>query len=255
MNLTNMRSTNPAIGVMNRAAGTFNFGGEGAEANAATVSGTTTKALVLVALTLVTGWLAMEYTIGSIYTSQSVPMGLVWLPMIVGLIAAVATCFKPQYSPFTAPLYAVCEGGCLGALSGIFEFKYPGIVSTAVMATFVVVMVMLALWKFRVIVPTQRFRSVVMSATLGVCVLYLLDLVFHLFGASLLPTTGALAIGISLIVCLIASMNLILDFDNIQVAVDQGLPKYFEYFNAFSLLVTICWLYVEILQLLAQREQ
>ncbi len=255
MNLTNMRSTNPAIGVMNRAAGTFNFGGEGAQANAATVSGTTTKALVLIAMTLVAGWLSMAYTISSVASGQGAPTALVWLPMIVGLVAAVATCFKPQYSPITAPLYALCEGGCLGALSGIFEFQYPGIVSTAVMSTFVVVMVMLALWKFRIIVPTQRFRAVVMSATLGVCVLYLVDMVFHLFGSALLPTTGALAIGISLIVCLIAAMNLILDFDSIQASVDQGLPKYFEYFNAFSLLVTICWLYIEILQLLAQREE
>ncbi|MGN0908615.1 MAG: Bax inhibitor-1/YccA family protein, partial [Succinivibrio sp.] len=199
-------------------------------------------------------WLSMEYTIGFIVQNEGIPGLLVYGPMIIGLIAAVATCFKPQVSPFTAPLYAVCEGACLGALSGIFEFRYPGIVSTAVMSTFVVVMVMLALWKFHVIVPTQRFRAVVMSATLGVCVLYLLDLVFHLFGASLLPSTGPLAIGISLIVCLIASLNLVLDFENIQVSVDQGLPKYFEYFNAFSLLVTICWLYVEILQLLAQRE-
>lgn len=122
------------------------------------------------------------------------------------------------------------------------------------MSTFVVVMVMLALWKFHIIVPTQRFRSVVMSATLAVCLLYLLDMVFHMFGSALLPTTGALAVGISLIVCLIASMNLILDFDNIQTSVEQGLPKYFEYFNAFSLLVTICWLYIQILQLLSQRE-
>lgn len=254
MNLTNMRSTNPAIGVMNRAAGTFNFGGEGAQANAATVSGTTTKSLILIALTMVIGWLSMAYTISSVYETQTLPMGLVYGPMIVGLIAAVVTCFKPQYSPITAPLYAVCEGACLGALSGVFEFKYPGIVSTAVMSTFVVVMVMLALWKFHIIVPTQRFRSVVMSATLAVCLLYLLDMVFHMFGSALLPTTGALAVGISLIFCLIASMNLILDFDNIQTSVEQGLPKYFEYFNAFSLLVTICWLYIQILQLLSQRE-
>jgi uncharacterized YccA/Bax inhibitor family protein len=255
MNLTNMRSTNPAIGVMNRAAGTFNFGGEGAEANAATVSGTTTKALALIAGALVVGWLSMAYTMSSIVAGQGISGLLLYGSLIVGLIAAVVTCFKPEASPFTAPLYSVCEGACLGALSGVFEFKYPGIVSTAVMSTFVVVMVMLALWKFHVIVPTQRFRAVVMSATLGVCVLYLVDLVFHLFGSALLPTTGSLAIGISLIVCLIASMNLILDFDSIQTSVDQGLPKYFEYFNAFSLLVTICWLYIEILQLLAQREE
>ena len=106
----------------------------------------------------------------------------------------------------------------------------------------------------KLIVPTARLRSIVVGATGAICVLYLLDFVMHLFNMALLPQTGAVSIGISLVVCLIASLSLILDFENIQVAVDQGLPKYFEYFNAFSLLVTICWLYIEILRLLSKRE-
>ena len=134
------------------------------------------------------------------------------------------------------------------------ELKYPGIVSTAVMSTFAVVLAMLALWKFKVIVPTARFRSIVTGATAGVFVLYLLNFVTGLFGFNLLPSTGALSIGISLLICTIAAFNLVLDFENIQVSVDEGLPKYFEYFNAFSLLVTICWLYIEILNLLSKRE-
>ena len=161
------------------------------------------------------------------------------------VIVAMVTIFKPTASPITAPLYAVLEGAALGSLSMAFELKYPGIVVTAVMSTFVVVMVMLVLWKMKLIVPTARFRSIVVGATGAICVLYLLDFVMHLFNMALLPQTGAVSIGISLIVCLIASLSLILDFENIQIAVDQGLPKYFEYFNAFSLLVTICWLYIE----------
>ncbi len=252
----NMReSTNPAIRVINSQAGTFNFGGEGIAANAATISGTTTKALLLICLTLVSGWLSMAYSINAVLTTGAPATTLMYGSMIVGVIVAFVTIFKPQFSPITAPLYALCEGAALGSLSGMFEFKYPGIVSTAVMSTFVVVMVMLALWKFRIIVPTQRFRAVVTSATLGVCILYVVNMLFHLFGSTLLPTSGALSVGISLIVCTIAAMNLVLDFDQIEQSVNQGLPKYFEYFNAFSVLVTICWLYIEILRLLANRNE
>lgn len=252
----NMReSSNPAMRVITSQAGTFNFGGEGTLEYAATVSGTATKALLLIALTLISGWFSMAYSINSVLTTGTPATGLMYGSMIIGVILAFVTIFKPQYSPFTAVAYALCEGAALGSLSGMFEFKYPGIVSTAVMSTFVVVMVMLALWKFRIIVPTQRFRSIVTSATLGVAALYLINMLFHLFGTSLLPTSGPLSIGISLIVCTIAAMNLVLDFDQIEQSVNQGLPKYFEYFNAFSVLVTICWLYVEILRLLANRNE
>ena len=164
------------------------------------------------------------------------------------------TIFKPQSSPITAPIYAVLEGVALGALSGIFEIKYPGIASTAVLSTFVVVISMLALWKFKIIVPTARFRAIITGAVAGVAVLYIIDMVLRIFGINFLPTSGAMSIGISLIICTIAAFSLVLDFENIQMAVDQGLPKYFEYFNAFSLLVTICWLYIEILKLLSRRE-
>lgn len=252
----NMReSTNPAIRVINSQAGSFNFGGEGVDANAATVSGTATKSLLLVALTLISGWFAMAYSINSVVNTGTPASGLMYASLIAGVIVAFITIFKPHTAPVTAPIYALCEGAALGSLSGMFEFKYPGIVSTAVMSTFVVVMVMLALWKFRIIVPTQRFRAVVTSATLGVCVLYFVNMLFNLFGTALLPTSGALSVGISLIVCTIAAMNLVLDFDQIEQSVNMGLPKYFEYFNAFSVLVTICWLYIEILRLLANRNE
>ena len=242
-----MQSSNPAIGVLTREAGAYNFGGLEA---AATLSGTTTKAIILVAVTLVSGYFSMIYSANYIVANQALPSVLMYGSVIVAMI----TIFKPTASPITAPLYAVLEGAALGSLSMAFELKYPGIVVTAVMSTFVVVMVMLVLWKMKLIVPTARFRSIVVGATGAICILYLLDFVMHLFNMALLPQTGAVSIGISLVVCLIASLSLILDFENIQVAVDQGLPKYFEYFNAFSLLVTICWLYIEILRLLSKRE-
>lgn len=246
-----MQSSNPAIGVLTREAGAYNFGGLEA---AATLSGTTTKAILLVAVTLITGYFSMIYSANYVITNGALPSFLMYGSVIAAFVVAMITIFKPTVSPVTAPLYAVLEGAALGSLSMAFEIKYPGIVVTAVMSTFVVVMVMLALWKMKLIVPTARFRSVLFGAMSGICVLYLLNFVMHMFGMALLPQTGALSIGISLIVCLVASLSLILDFENIQEAVDRGLPKYFEYFNAFSLLVTICWLYVEILRLLSKRE-
>ena len=245
-----LHSSNPAIAVARNQAGTFNFGGE---ALGATIQGTTTKAIVLVALTLVVGLFAMNYTMNSLMYGV-MPTFLMYGSLIAGVVVAFITIFKPTTAPITAPIYAVLEGAALGSLSAIFELKYPGIVTTAVLSTFVVVMSMLALWKFKVIVPTQKFKAVITGAITGIFVLYMINLVVSLFGGSFLPQTGPLSILISLIVCTVAALSLILDFDNIQQAVDAGLPKYFEYFNAFSLLVTICWLYVEILKLLAKRE-
>ena len=245
-----LQSSNPAIAVARNQAGTFNFGGE---ALGATIQGTTTKAIVLVALTLVVGLFAMNYTMNSLLYGV-MPSFLMYGSLIAGVVVAFITIFKPTTAPITAPIYAVLEGAALGSLSAIFELKYPGIVTTAVLSTFVVVMSMLALWKFKVIVPTQKFKAVLTGAITGIFVLYMINLVVSLFGVSFLPQTGPLSILISLIVCTVAALSLILDFDNIQQAVDAGLPKYFEYFNAFSLLVTICWLYVEILKLLAKRE-
>lgn len=245
-----LQSSNPAIAVARNQAGTFNFGGE---ALGATIQGTTTKAIVLVALTLVVGLFAMNYTMNSLMYGV-MPTFLMYGSLIAGVVVAFITIFKPTTAPITAPIYAVLEGAALGSLSAIFELKYPGIVTTAVLSTFVVVMSMLALWKFKVIVPTQKFKAVITGAITGIFVLYMINLVVSLFGGSFLPQTGPLSILISLIVCTVAALSLILDFDNIQQAVDAGLPKYFEYFNTFSLLVTICWLYVEILKLLAKRE-
>lgn len=249
-----MQLSNPAMGVITRsAAGEFNFGGEAAN-NVATLQGTTTKSIILVLVTCIVGYLSMNYTFMSMFRSGSVPTLLMYGGIFGALILAFITIFKPNVSPFTAPAYAVFEGVGLGCLSAVLERKYPGIVSTAVLSTFAVVVVMLALWKFKVIVPTARFRSIIMGATFGICLLYLGDLVMGLFGFDLLPSKGPVSIGISLVICTVAAFSLILDFDNIEQSVQQGLPKYFEFYCAFSLLVTICWLYIEILNLLSKRE-
>ena len=114
---------------------------------------------------------------------------------------------------------------------------------------------MLALWKYKVIVPTQKFKAVITSAIMGICVLYLLNFILGLFSIHLIPTSGPLSILISVVICAVAALSLILDFEQIQESVDQGLPKHFEFYNAFCLLVTICWLYIEILKLLAKLRE
>lgn len=246
-----MASSNPAMGAISRSAGEFNFGGVG---QAATLSGTTTKSILLVVVTFVVGYFTMMYCFSYIYQNGALPNFLTIGSVIAALVVAVITIFKPTSAPFTAPAYAVCEGVALGCISTTFEMKYPGIVSTAVISTFVVVMAMLALWKFKIIVPTARFRAIVVGATAGVAILYILNIVLSLVGFPLLPSSGPISIIVSLVVCTIAAFNLVLDFDMIEQSVNEGLPKYFEFYCAFSLLVTICWLYIEILRLLSKRE-
>ena len=144
-----MQSSNPAISAMRNAAGVYNFGGVEA---GATISGTTTKSILLVGLTMVVGYLAMNYTLAQIYSGQGISSLLMYGSIFGALIVAFITIFKPNVAPITAPIYAVLEGGALGTLSGVFEFQYPGIVTTAVMSTFVVVMTMLFLWKYKIVV-------------------------------------------------------------------------------------------------------
>ncbi len=248
-----MNSSNPAMGVLNKAAsGEYNFGGIG---DVATVKGATTKAIMLVALTFVVGFSSMQYSLGYMIDNHATPNVLLIASVIASVIIAFVTIFKPHLSNYTAPAYAVAEGIALGCISAVMEIKYEGIVATAVMSTFVVVMCMLALWKFGVIVPTARFRAVITGAVCGVAVLYLLNIIMSFIGIPLIPQSGPISIIISLIVCTIAAFSLVLDFEMIGSCVsEQGLPKYFESYCAFSLLVTICWLYLEILKLLSKRE-
>ena len=174
-----MQSSNPAISVIRNTAGAYNFGGL---EQGASISGTTTKSILLVLVTLIAGYFSMNYTMSSIWNTQTIPSALMYGSLILGVIVAFVTIFKPNLAPITAPIYAVLEGGALGSLSGVFEFKYPGIVSTAVMSTFVVVLTMLFLWKFRIVVPTQKFKSIITGAVGAIAVLYLINMVFSLFG-------------------------------------------------------------------------
>lgn len=168
--------------------------------------------------------------------------------------------FKRSWAPYLAPLYGLFQGLFLGAISAVlnaaFSQKYPGIILHAVGLTFGVAIAMFLLYNFKIIRATERFKSIVMTATLGIAMFYLLTWIVSLFGVNMsfmsLTDGGWLGIGISLFIVAIAALNLIIDFDLIEKGAEMGAPKHMEWFCAFSLLVTIVWLYIEILKLLSR---
>ncbi|MFV9509947.1 Bax inhibitor-1/YccA family membrane protein [Tepidibacillus sp. LV47] len=175
-----------------------------------------------------------------------------WIGVIGGLIAALITSFAPRIAVVVAPVYAVFEGMVLGGLSAMYEQRYQGITIQAVGFTFGVFLVMLMIYRFRLIHITAPFRKMVVGATLGILLVYFVDLIMSFFGSQLtfIHNSSPLSILISLFVVGIAAFNFVLDFDMIEQGSKIGVPKYMEWYGAFSLIVTLVWLYVEILDLL-----
>ncbi|HWU76028.1 MAG TPA: Bax inhibitor-1/YccA family protein [Rhodanobacter sp.] len=175
---------------------------------------------------------------------------------IGGLVLALITIFKKTWAPVTAPLYALVEGVFIGALSAIFEMRYPGIVMQAVGLTFGVMAALLLAYRSGVIRATEKFKLGVVAATGGVFLLYMANMVMGFFGHSMGFITGSstLGIGFSVVVVVIAALNLILDFDMIEQGVNARAPKYMEWYGAFALVVTLVWLYLEILRLLSKLQ-
>jgi uncharacterized YccA/Bax inhibitor family protein len=176
-----------------------------------------------------------------------------------GFILALIISFKANLAPYLAVPYAALEGLALGAISAIFERRYPGIAIQAVGVTFAVFAVMLVAYRLNIIRATERFRAMVVGATLGVAVLYFAAWILQLFHVpfvmSLLNSSSSLGIIVSLVIAGIAAFNLILDFDFIEAGASQGAPRYMEWYGAFSLMVTLVWLYLEILRLLAKTRR
>lgn len=209
-----------------------------------------------------TGLLFVILLLGASWTwtdvSWAAPAGGMSAKMIIGLvgglIAALATAFRPQWAPISAPIYAFLEGMFLGGLSAFFEARYPGIVVPAVVLTFGILVGMLATYRAGLIPVTQKFRIGVIAATGGVAVFYLLTWVLGMFGIGIpfVHEGGALGIGFSLVVIGIATLNLVLDFDLIARLSASGAPKQMEWYGAFALMVTLVWLYFEMLRLLAK---
>ena len=173
---------------------------------------------------------------------------------IVGLILVVISAFKPHLSPYLAPGYAVFEGLFIGGISAIFESMYPGIVIQAVSCTFVTFMVCFGLYKYEIVKVTEKFRSVVIAATLAIVTYYLIAWLLSMF-TSFQPVhygNSWMSIGISVFVIIIAALNLFLDFDQIEKGVQQKMPKYMEWYSAMGLMITLVWLYIEFLRLLSK---
>jgi len=191
--------------------------------------------------------------VGGAYFGWNSP-GLVIPSILIGLVIAIFTIFRPKNSPYTAPAYAAIEGIALGGITMIFETQYPGIGIQAIGLTFGILASLLFCYKSGIIKPTENFRLMIFAGTMGILILYLVSFIMRFFGNSIgfIHSNGLFGIGFSLFVVAIASLNLVLDFDFIEEGAEKGMPKYLEWYGAFSLMVTLIWLYLEILRLLAK---
>ncbi len=211
------------------------------------------------------GFLLMMVIAGAAYSWHLFAEGqngmvttLLMVGVFGGLITGLAISFKPNWAGFLAPLYGLLEGLFIGGISAMidaaFAEKYPGLVMQAVGLTFGVAISMFLLYNFRIIKATEKFKSVIIMATMGIGIFYLLTMVLRLFGVqvSFMYDSSWLSIGISLFVVAIAALNLIMDFDMIEQGAERGAPKFMEWYGAFGLLVTLVWLYLEMLRLLSK---
>lgn len=209
------------------------------------------------------GFLMLMVMAGAAFAWQWFDAGKEIMPLMLtgalgGLVVALVIVFKKEWSGFLAPAYAILEGLFVGGISAYFNFifqeKYPGIISHAVLITFAVAASMYLLYTLRIIKVTEKFRSVIFVATASIAFFYLLTWILSFFGIrfEFLSTGSTFGIIFSLVVIVIAALNLILDFDMIEKGSEMGAPKYMEWYGAFGLLVTLVWLYLEILRLLAK---
>lgn len=238
-----MRSGNPAL------RGQVFTGARAAQGEAAmTIEGTTNKTLMLLGIVMLTAFWA--------WGNPNIGQALIFPAIILGFIAALVTIFKKEWSPISAPVYAALEGIAMGAISLIFEKSYPGIVKQAVGLTFGVLFSLLVIYKSRIIKVTENFKLGIFAATGGIALFYIVSMIAGFFGArfTIIYGNSLMAIGFSVFVVIIAALNLVLDFDFIEKGAEYGAPKYMEWYGAFGLIVTLIWLYLEILRLLAKLQ-
>lgn len=231
------------------------FAGQIATGESMTIQGTVNKTGVLLLCVVVTS----AYTWGLSH-SETPAAAYPWMigGAIGGLIMALVTIFKKEWSPLTAPIYALLEGLFLGGISAFFERSYPGVAVRAVALTFATLFVLLLAYKFGIVRATRGFKLGVIAATGAVFLVYMANMVMSLFfhsQMSFLYGSSPLSIGISLVVVIIAALNLIIDFDMIETAARMGAPRYMEWYGAFGLMVTLIWLYTEILRLLGKMNR
>lgn len=215
-----------------------------------TLQGTVNKTITMLALVLIgAGWS------WNLFYNQGAQAVMPWMMtgVIGGLIVAMVTIFKPSWAPATAPAYAVLEGLAMGGISAIFELRFPGIVLQAVGLTFGTLFSLLIAYKTGLIKATEKFRLGVIAATGGIFLVYLIGFIGSFFGwqIPLIHQSGTVGILFSLFVVVIAALNLVLDFDFIERGHGVA-PKYMEWYGAFGLVVTLVWLYLELLRLLSK---
>jgi uncharacterized YccA/Bax inhibitor family protein len=241
-----MKSGNPALS-------SKTFDGLMSSDNPMTLSGTINKAAMLLALVLIGAMWVWNLYFTTHLVGEITPY--LWVGVLGGMVFALVTVFNKTLSPYTSPVYAVLEGFAIGGISAMYEARQPGIALQAVGLTFGTFVCMLAAYRFEIIKVTENFKMGLIAATGGIAILYLVDLVLMVFGhpVAMIHEGGVIGIGFSLLVVGIAALNLVMDFDFIAKGVAQRNPKYMEWYSAFGLVVTLVWLYLEIIRLLGKR--
>jgi len=255
-----MRTANPALNSKTFDQFGVNFSRD--TSNVMTLQGTVYKTgfllLILTAAGVITWRMATQGTVTTPGTGAGInAAAFPWMigGAIGGLIFGLITAFKPTAAPYTAPIYAALEGLFLGGISAIFETMYPGIVVQAVALTFGTLGALLIAYTSGLIKPTENFKLGITAATGAIFLVYMVSMVMNMFGSGgigFIHDSGPIGIGFSVVVVIIAALNLVLDFDFIESGAERGAPKYMEWYGAFGLLVTLVWLYLEILRLLAK---
>jgi uncharacterized YccA/Bax inhibitor family protein len=230
------------------------------DGGAMTLNGTVNKTGFLLLLSVLTAAFAWNQSVvidanGAAAVSPAL-MGYALGGAIGGFILAMVTVFKKTWAPVTAPLYALVEGFFLGSISAMYELKFDGIVFQAVLLTFGTLFALLMAYRSGLIKATENFKLGVVAATGGIALVYLATIVLGFFNINIpyIHGNGLVGIGFSLFVVVIAALNLVLDFDFIESGVEQGAPKYMEWYGAFGLMVTLVWLYIEFLRLLSKLQ-
>jgi uncharacterized YccA/Bax inhibitor family protein len=246
-----MRASNPVLSRLAEAArDTLSTRARG---DVMTRAGTAGKAAILLALCV----FSASFTWTQVAAGNT---GIVMPSLLVGglggFVMAMIVSFKPNTAPITAPIYAVLEGLLLGAISAMYNIRYAGLPGQAVLLTFAVALGVFMLYRLNILKATEGFRRMIVGATIGIMVFYLVNMVLSLFNVNLGYTMSSspIAIGINLVIAGVAAMNLVLNFDDIDQAVRMGAPKKMEWFGAFGLMVTLVWLYLELLRLLARLQ-
>ena len=211
-----------------------------------TIKGTVDKTAISLVLLIASAY----------YTFSPNMESMILFGSIGGLILAILTIFKKDWAPYTVPLYAILEGLALGSISYFYSTQYEGIVLQAISLTVLILFSLLFAYRTKIIKPTENFKLGVFAATGGIVLLYFINFIMGFFGTgiSLLSpqNSSMMSIGISLAIIVVASLNLVIDFDFIEEGAEKGAPKYMEWYGAFGLLVTLIWLYLEILRMLAK---